>query len=106
MKHDCGYFYGRSIEIDMKGKSERIKFCPVCGNLVEENNPLTLQEFDKHRNMPIYVVCKEYPQLNGWYIVHKDKQTKRIECWGYDSTKFDSKNYGDVWLAYLREKYV
>jgi hypothetical protein len=102
-KHYCNYFYGRTIETSMRGDSQRMKYCPICGKLLGENNILSLKELNKHVGKPLYIVCFEFPKLNGWYIVHFDKQTKRIECWGYDSVKFDSINYNDVWVAYLQK---
>lgn len=103
-KHDCNFFYGKTIETNIKdGGRMMMKWCPICGRILGLNEPLSLAELSKKNNKPVYVICEEFPNLNGWYIVHVDKQTKRVECWGYDSTKIDSKTYGE-WWAYLSEK--
>lgn len=76
--------------------------CPLQPYNPPGKKALTLDELQGKHGKPVYVVCEEFPELNGWYIVHLDKQTGRIECWGYDSIKMDSATYGE-WLAYLVE---
>jgi hypothetical protein len=101
-KHDCNFFYGKTIITDLRDGSAKMKYCPLCGNILGMNEALTIEELTKQNEKPVYVTCEEFPNLDGWYIVHIDKQTKRVECWGYDSTKMDSINYG-AWLAYLNK---
>lgn len=106
-KHDCSYFYGKRIEIDMKGNHKRIKYCPICGSLTEpqiHRKPLTIKELRKLDGKPVWVECFEYPEISAYYIAKKDKQTNRMECWGYDNTRFDEINYGEVWVAYEQIK--
>lgn len=100
-KHDCNFFYGKTIETNLKdGGKQRIKYCPICGRILGQNEPLSLEELSKLSGQPVYITCEEYPNLNGWYIAVWDKQIQRIQCWGYDSNKMDTCNYG-TWQAYL-----
>ncbi len=69
---------------------------------VGEIKPLSLEALKKMDGLPVYVNCAEFPELNGWYITHLDKQSGRVECWGYDSTRMDSASYGS-WLAYINK---
>jgi len=90
-----------------KGLTEQVyadikKYIKGGNNMIKNIRPLTISQLKKKDKKPVYIICNEFPQLDGWYIVHFDKQTQRIECWGYDSNKFDSINYG-TWLAYLNE---
>lgn len=105
-KHDCGYFYGRKIEIDIYGNQKEIKYCPLCGNLTEpqiNRKPMTIKELRKQEGNPIWIECFKYPEVSAYYIAKKCKQTNRIECWGYDSNFFDEINYGKVWVAYKQK---
>ncbi len=101
-KHDCNFFYNKTIYTDLRNGIGRMNYCPICGKPLGQNKPLTIKELEKRKGLPVYIICNEFPNLNGWYVTHKDKQTGRIECWGYNSTKMDSIKYGE-WLAYLCE---
>lgn len=102
-KHDCNFFYGKTIETNLKdGGKQRMKYCPICGSLLGHNDSLSLEDLMELSGQPVYIICYEFPELNGWYIVHWDDQIKRIQCWGYDGIKMDTCSYG-TWMAYLKE---
>lgn len=99
-KHNCNFFYGKTILTDLRDGVAEIKYCPICGRVLGQNKPLTIKQLERRKGLPVYVVCGELPDLNGWYVAYKDKQSGRMECWGYDNTRMDSISYGE-WLAYL-----
>lgn len=100
-KHDCNFFYGKTIETNLKdGGRQRMIYCPICGSLLGHNEPLSLDELLELSGQPVYITCKEYSNLNGWYITAWDSQMQRMQCWGYDGIRMDTGSYG-TWLAYL-----
>jgi hypothetical protein len=103
-KHDCNFYYGKTIFTDLRDGNARMKYCPLCGKLLGTNSPLSIKQLRKSHGKPVYVCCAEFPSLDGWYIVHHDTQTDRMVCWGYDGMKLDSHTYESSWLAYKQEK--
>jgi hypothetical protein len=102
-RHDCNFFYGKTIITDLRDGNVRMKYCPICGKILGANDALSIKELKKQIGKPVYIICEEFPDLNGWYVSHFDEQTKRVECWGYNNIKMDSISYG-TWLAYLSER--
>lgn len=63
--------------------------------------PLTPQELREMDGNPVYVVCKKYPGLNGWFIAVLDYQIDAIRVWRDDGCYLDARrSYGDAWIAY------